>query len=97
MKIWTRDEIDAILRSNNAAVERAIIRLFERQTRTEQISESTHLHNSVGFSACHAKNGTYYAKWIQSGRHLTGTHLEKARKIALVHSKQLVEIANTKG
>lgn len=42
-----------------------------------------------------AKRGTYYAKWIQSGKRLTGEHLAKARKIALYHSRQLVKIAQS--
>ena len=35
-KIWTRDEINEILRTNDKAVERAIVRLFERQNQDEQ-------------------------------------------------------------
>lgn len=94
MKTWTRDEINRLLENNPHAVERAILRIYERQTSTEQARGDTLLHNGVGFSSCHAKRGTYYAKWILSGRHLTGEHLEKARRIAIHHSRQLVEIAN---
>ena len=36
MKVWTRDEINEILNTNDAAVERAIIRLFELQNEDEQ-------------------------------------------------------------
>lgn len=98
-KVWTRDEINQLLLSNDLAAERAIIRLFERQTEHEQSTESTELNNAVGFSAFHARTGTYLAKYLQSGknRHLTGEWLAKGRKIALIHSKQLVEIANDQG
>ena len=39
---WTREQIDNILKSNDLAVERAIIRLFEAQTETEQKTAGTH-------------------------------------------------------
>lgn len=93
-KLWTRPMIDSLLRTNPKAVERAMVVLFNRQTRAEQSTESTNVLNQRGFSAFNAKTGSYYVKWVMSGRHLTGMHLEKARKIAIRHSKQLVEEAN---
>lgn len=93
-KIWTRDEINALLNRSDAAVERAIVVLFKRQTADEQSSENTKYQNSVGFSSAHAHTGTYLAKWILSGKHLNGRFLERARHIALLHSRQLVEEAN---
>ncbi len=91
MKTWTRVQINELLCSNPKAVEHAMVVLFNRQTATE---ESTSVYNQMGFSAFNAKTGSYYAKWVMSGRQLTGRHLDKARKIALRHSKQLVEEAN---
>lgn len=93
-KVWTRDEINALLHHSNAAVERAMVVLFERQTTDEQRSEDTKHLNSIGFSAAHARTGSYMAKWVLSGKHLTGRFLDRARQIALSHSKQLVEEAN---
>lgn len=93
-KTWTRNEIENLLNSNDLAVERGIVRLFELQTSDEQESETTNHHNNVGFCGWAARNGTYYAKWVKSGRKLTGNHLAKARKIALHHAGQLVNIAN---
>lgn len=94
--MWTRDQINELIRSNDRAVERGIVQLFNLQTADERRSECTTLHNGVGFNSCSARSGTYYAKWILSGRNLTGVHLEKARKIVLKHSRQLVDIANAK-
>lgn len=93
-KTWTREEIDAMLRTNSRAVERAMVRLYELQTADEQQAETTKVHNNAGFSSYAARRGSYYARWVMSGRQLTGEHLEAATKIALRHSRQLVEIAN---
>ena len=93
-KIWTRDQINDILNRSDAAVERAIKNLYKLQTDSEKHSRTTKVTNSYGFSAFHAKRGTYYAEWLNSGKNLTGKHLDKARAIALRHSSQLVDIAN---
>jgi len=90
---WTRDRINTLLSTNPRAVERAMVVLYDRQTRDEKDQGETRHHNGVGFSANAARKGTYYARWVLSGRHLTGHHLDRARAIALRHSRQLVEAA----
>ncbi len=93
-KQWTRGEIENMVRTNDRAVERAMMALLDRQTQDEQKTGSVNHHNRMGFAACNSKSGTYFAKWVQSGRQLNGKHLEKARKIALYHAGQLTDIAN---
>lgn len=95
-KTWTRDEIDSLLRTNPKAVERAMIRLYELQTQDERVASETKHHNNIGFAGNAAKRGSYYARWVMSGRQLTGHHLDRAQAIALRHSRQLVAIANAK-
>lgn len=95
-KTWLRSEIESLLTINNRAVEKGIVAIFERQTEDEKASETTNHHNNIGFCGWAAKNGTYYAKWVLSGRTLSGKHLDKARKIALHHAGQLTNIANKK-
>ena len=93
-KIWTRDEIETMVRNQDAAVERAMVAIWERQTADEQTSQTTNHSNGRGFAAWSVRSGTYYANWVRSGRHLTGKHLAKARKIALHHAGQLTDFAN---
>lgn len=93
---WTREQIDEILSTNDRAVERAMVRLYELQTQDEQQSSTTRVHNGQGFGSWYAQKGSYYARWVLSGRSLSGRHLDNARKIALKHSRQLVEIANAR-
>ncbi len=63
-KTWTRDEINALLRKSDRAVERAIVRLFELQTADEQAETTTKYHNTVGFCSADAFPGTRFARWL---------------------------------
>lgn len=90
---WDRSSIASLLDRNPMAVERAIIAIFNRQTREEQRVGDTCVSNGIGFSGAHAKTGSYYASWVLSGKHLSGKHLEKARRMAKHYTRQLVEIA----
>jgi len=89
---WTSESVKALLDRDALAVERAVCAIYRRQTDDEQESESTKHHNARGFSAFHAGTGTYYARWIMSGRRLSGRHLEKARKLAKHYAGQLIEV-----
>ena len=96
-KIWTREDITALLTSSDRAVERGVVAIWQRQTADEQATETTRHSNGIGFSGWSAHSGSYYAKWVESGRRLTGKHLAGARKIALHHAAQLTRIANGEG
>jgi hypothetical protein len=95
-KMATVEEIRALLLRNPKAVDRAIVVLFERQTPSEQDAAQTSESNGRGFNAFDAERGTYWAKWILSGRSLSGSHLDKARKMSLKYVKQLKEAADIK-
>ena len=120
-KIWTRDEINNLLRTNDKAVEKAMIRLFELQNADEQRFATTNAHNNRGFCSSDARAGTRFARWLQGmddrnnkrypakslthhkasrifGRYCKDgeTVIGRARRIAIKHSRQLVEEANTK-
>lgn len=92
--MWTKEIIQEKLRSNNLWLERAIVALFKYQTAQEQMIEQAITENNVGFNKPDSRRLSYYAKWINSGRHLTGPHIEIARKKVLKYSGQLVQIAN---
>lgn len=92
--IWTKEQILEKLETRDRWVEKAIVAIYNRQTESEKRCEDTNEHNKVGFSSFHAKRGTYYAKWILSGKRLSGVHVEKARKLIKHYVRQLVELAN---
>lgn len=91
---YTKESIKDLLLRNDRAVERALLAIYRRQTDAERQAERTVVHNGVGFNAFDARLGTYYAKWIGSGKNLTGTHLDKGRRLASKYVGQLVSIAN---
>ena len=91
--VWTRDEIVSLLKRNDRAVEAAMCALYRRQTIDERVDADTRHSNRRGFTVAHAKKGTYYAKWVLSGRKLTGKHLDRAREISLHYVRQLLEQA----
>ena len=95
-KTWNREEINEMLETNPRAVGRAMVALFNRQTEDEKRANDTKHSNGRGFAGYAARSGSYYAHWVLKGRTLTGRHLTKARKIALRHSRQLVEEANSR-
>jgi hypothetical protein len=93
-KIWTRGEIENMINTSDLAVERGIVAIWQRQTQYERDAGSVVKDNGMGFAAWGARSGSYYANWINSGKHLSGKHLVKARKIAFYHAGQLTNIAN---
>ncbi len=92
--MWTKQRIANLLQTNSKAVERAMVALLRRQTADERTSEMTRHRNRRGFTAAHAKKGTYFAKWVIRGNSLTGWHLQRAREIALHYTHQLADEAN---
>ena len=92
--MWTKEKIQTLIRTNDTAVERALIAIFHRQTLDEKQSHATRHTNHRGFRSNHAAKGTYYAQWCLAGRKLSGYHLASARKIALQYHRQLCEIGN---
>jgi predicted Zn-dependent protease len=77
-------------------VEGAIVKLYEFQTAEEQKSEYTSNKNNVGFNAFDAKTLTYYAKWILSGKHLSGEYLEKAFSMVPKYAQQILNCIEAK-
>lgn len=76
----TAATIEALLRRNPRAVERAIVRLDWLGTfSTDEVN---------------GPRGKYMAAWLWSGKHLTGWWVEKGREVALAYSRLLARVAN---
>lgn len=93
-KVWTKEEVRENLMSNQEWLERGILAIFRQQTADEQSGEYTRWYNRHGFSSADASYLTYTANWLLSGKHLTGYHVEKARRRLLKYAGQLAKIAN---
>lgn len=105
MATHTKESIQSLLDRSPAAVERALVVLFERQTRDEQASSDTHHYNTVGFTAFHARSGSKYAKWVLAGLRdgkplgrciMSQWHQDKARGIVKHYWRQLIQAADDK-
>lgn len=90
------DYIRWLLTMNDKAVERAIVAIYQRQTADEQSAGDTKHSNGIGFNGADARLGSYYARWVLSGRNLTGHHLVKARTMSHKYVRQLTEIATAR-
>ena len=95
MKVWNKVDIITLLDTNDKAVTRAVIAIYQRQTADEQASQSTRVANNIGFNHCDAAYLSYCADFaIRQKTNLSGKHLEKSRKKIVKYWKQLIEIAN---
>lgn len=93
-KRWTKEEIREKLQVNDKWLYRAITVLFSLQTRDEQNCGETKEHNKVGFTGPDAHILSYYAKWLETHKELTGKHKDKARVLVVKYAGQLAKIAN---
>lgn len=98
----TGTQIVDMLRTNDKAVARALVVLFERQTADEQATEHTRHHNGRGFRPCHARMGTSMAKFYLQRGFLTPKQIaywrregKEGMRIA-IYWKQLLDAAHKK-
>lgn len=89
--------IQKLLDTNDLAVCRALVVIFERQTADEQASDHTRDANSVGFSGVHAEICSSFAKQYMSRGFLSPKQMVIARKIMKKYWKQLAEISKENG
>lgn len=100
----TEDRVISQIQGNQKALEWAILHMLARQTTDELASESTKYDNSVGFNAADAGYFTYLGEYMTGSgmpgpgmaikRHLSGRHLQDARKRILKYKRQIAEIVN---
>lgn len=104
MATITERELVEGLRTKPAWAARAMVVLFERQTRDEQAaSDSRHL-NQRGFSAFDARTGSKLARFVLAARGkgrplsqaLYGKALDQAIRLAVKYRRQLLEEASIK-
>lgn len=76
----TQDQILKLLETNDKAVARALVVLYERQTASEQATDSTNCWNGQGFSHAHAFIGTRMAKFYLNRGFLTPKQIAYWRK-----------------
>lgn len=93
---WTEQQIVNLLDTNDKAVERAIVAIYERQTADEKQVNHTRHDNSVGFRQNHAPRMSFYARLILSGKKLYPAQIQMSRRWMKMYRKQLCAIANAR-
>ena len=93
---WTEEQIVHLLNTNDRAVERAIVALYERQTADEKSVDNTRHDNKVGFRKNHASRLSKYARLIKRGCRLYPMQLSYVRPWMVMYRAQLASIANAK-
>lgn len=96
MNTYTKEFIQEKLSSDLRWIERGVVVLFGRQTEDEQQTSSTVYQNGKGFTGSDSRYLTYISKYLLSGRHLTGRHLEKVSKKLPKYWRQIQEEINLK-
>jgi len=94
-KQW-KIEIQALLDRSPAAVERAIVVIYQNQTDEEQSCDGTIEANGVGFSAFDAEFLSSLARQLIISQQLTDRQLAIARNKMKKYWRQLMEIAQAK-
>ena len=76
----TKDQVVALLKTNDKAVGRALLVINRNQTASEQASEQTINRNGEGFRPCHARMGTSMANFFQRRGYLSPKQIAYWRK-----------------
>ena len=93
-KIWTTEEIKALLAESDKAVARAILAIYNRQTEDEQTIKETTDHNGIGYNGIDANFMSSLAQFYQTKGFLSSGQLKYGRKAIMKYAGQLTEIAN---
>lgn len=103
MSTLTKESIVKLLETNDKAVARALVVLYNRQTEVEQSCDATMGDNGRGFSHAHAFIGCRMAKFYLQRGFLTPKQVAYWRKSTPkrgmrigMYWKQLIEAANEK-
>jgi hypothetical protein len=88
---YTKEVIQQKLSSDLRWIERGVLVLFDRQTEDEKTQQGTRWENGRGFNKSDSNYLTYISKYLLSGRHLTGVHLEKVSSKLPKYWRQIME------
>lgn len=89
--LYDEQRIEHLIETNQVFLERALIKIYDRQTQDEKATKDAKHYNRVGFSAAHAKRMSYYARWVLSRRSLSGIHLQRCKDTLKQYRKQIME------
>jgi hypothetical protein len=89
--------IQSLLATNDRAVERALIRIYERQTADEQAANTTCHNNARGFTGLDAEFLSRAAQGCKRYGHLTERQMPYVRAKMMKYWSQFAEVAAANG
>lgn len=90
--VWTKEMIQDLINTSDAALYRSILKIYENQTDDEQEYFTTRHYNDVGFSGVHAEIMTSYAVFYEKNKYLTKNQKVVARKIMKKYAGQIIKM-----
>ena len=92
--MWTKEDIRKVLQTDDKAVARGVVAIFNLQTEDEQNVGKTSVKNGVGFNGVDANFMSSIAQFYMRRNFLSPKQVEFARKKLLKYSNQLAMLAN---
>lgn len=96
-RIWNKDSIVNLVTTNDKALVRALMVVYNNQTQSEQAVEATTEQNGIGFTSFDAEMLTSFAKFAIRNGFLTEAQMVCLRSRITKYWKQLLQAAETKG
>jgi len=96
--MYTKEQIQTKLRTDQKWIERSLVVLYERQTSDEQTTGETREFNGIGFNSSDSR----YLSWVASyllrdeKNHLNQKHLEKCGSRLPKYWRQIQELIKEK-
>lgn len=91
--VWTKEKIQALIQNDNAALQRACLKIYSKQTQDEKATHSTSKVNGIGFNAYDAERLTELAVKIKQQKILTVGELAELRGRMKKYCTQLLNIS----
>lgn len=89
-KAWTKDMIKELIQTNDKAVVRALLVIYNYQTESEKACGETRFDNGIGFNGVDANILTSFAEQVNTRGFLSPKQMMIARKKMLKYSGQIL-------
>lgn len=90
-KAWTQDMIKELIRTNDKAVVRALLVIYNYQTDSEKAWGETKFDNGIGFNGVDANILTSFAQQVNARGFLSPKQMFIARKKMLKYAGQILK------
>lgn len=96
MWTWKKEHLRDLINFSDKIVEKAVMTIYQYQTKEEQGYDTTIDSNGVGFNAVDAEILSSFARQLFDGKHLSNKQIMLARKKMTKYAGQLTYLANQK-